>query len=137
MHTYIYMRPHSWGAVPSAVMSLVCSSFFFSFRALHGSASPQSNTTHVTDNHNKHQAVTVPNNSTSTQYSTSLRTQQFLVTLSVKVHQNTTFWCPIIIKAVHFTLQTTPPPATTHAQVSSLKHNDVRTAGQHDYRYSN
>jgi len=45
-YAHSYMWPHSWGAIPSAVMSPVCSASSFSFWSPHGWASPPSNAHH-------------------------------------------------------------------------------------------
>lgn len=45
-YAHSYMWPHSWGAIPSAVMSPVCSASSSSYWAPHGSASPPNNELH-------------------------------------------------------------------------------------------
>jgi len=46
IYAHNYMWPHSWGAIPSAVIFPVCSAFSSSFWAPHGSASPPSYALH-------------------------------------------------------------------------------------------
>jgi hypothetical protein len=107
-YAHSYMWPHSWGAIPSAVISPVCSAFSSSFWAPHGSASPPSYALHKRNWPPQHS----PSIKWSSQYHfhTVLHfpyKQHYFVTLSTWAHKNT-FCAPVVSLTTFDTVRTRP-----------------------------